>query len=218
MNVYFDIETIPTQDPEHIALIADGVKPPAQMKKADTILAWEQNDKPAAIVEAVEKTSFDGAFGKICCLSWAVDDDGVTSAYGDEDFIIGRFFDSITNHYQPSKDTRPVFVGHNVNEFDLRFLFKRAIILGIKPPACIPFNQRSYDTQIFDTMTYFAGYGNKISLDKLSKVLGLEGKAGMTGADVWPEYQKGNIEKIAKYCEHDVELTRSVYKRLTFRG
>ena len=217
MIITFDIETIPVQSEEFIAQIAKDIKPPSTMKKAETILAWEQNDKQAAIEEAVAKTSFDGAYGQICCIGWAIDDDEVESLIGTETSIIKGFFDAL-NIAREDKVTglHPKFVGHNVSAFDLRFLFQRAIINGIKPPSFIPFNAKSWDESIFDTMTYFAGYGNRISLDKLSKVLGLEGKQGINGADVWPMYQAGKIEEIAEYCKHDVALTREVYKRLTF--
>ncbi|MDD4971875.1 MAG: ribonuclease H-like domain-containing protein [Paludibacter sp.] len=214
MIITFDIETIPTQSPEFIADIASGIKPPATMKKAETIAQWVENEKQQAVDDAVLKTSFDGAYGQICCIGWAIDDSDVFYSIGSESEIINEFFDSL--YLNNPRNLDPIFVGHNVSAFDLRFLFQRAIILGIKPPSFIPFNAKSWDSQIFDTMTYFAGFGNRISLDKLCKVLGIEGKTGMDGSDVWPEYQAGNIDKIAEYCRHDVEITRAVYKRLTF--
>lgn len=217
MNIVFDIETIPCQEPEFIEAIAAEVKPPATMKKVETIAEWEATMKQAAIDEAVAKTSFDGAYGRICCIAWAIDDQPVFVKTGDEWDIIGTFFTDIIEQHNPSRDMQPVFIGHNVSAFDLRFLFQRAIINSIKPPSTIPFNAKSWDSHIFDTMTYFAGYGNRISLDKLAKVLGLQGKKGITGADVWPMYQAGKINEIAEYCKDDVELTRQVYNRLTFK-
>jgi predicted PolB exonuclease-like 3'-5' exonuclease len=217
MNIYFDIETIPTQNNAVIESIAADIKPPATMKKAETIAEWEANQKADAINEAVAKTSFDGAFGQICCIGWAIDNEPVFASYGSEEDILNQFFTDISERYDASQDVRPIFIGHNVSAFDLRFLFQRSIILGIKPPSCIPFNAKSWDDKIFDTMAYFAGFGNRISLDKLSKALGLEGKNGITGADVWPMYQAGKIAEIAEYCKHDVELTREVYKKLTFK-
>jgi predicted PolB exonuclease-like 3'-5' exonuclease len=104
-----------------------------------------------------------------------------------------------------------------VSAFDLRFLFQRAVILGIEPPYFIPFHDKAWSERIFDTMTYFAGYGNRISLDKLSKALGLEGKTGITGADVYPMWKEGKIFEISEYCMKDVDLTREVYKKLTFK-
>jgi predicted PolB exonuclease-like 3'-5' exonuclease len=215
MIVTFDIETIPVQDAGIIADIASEIKAPGTYKKAESIAEWEATQKQTAIDEAVAKTSFDGAYGQICCIGWAVDDMSIKSAVGKEEDIINAFFNHLTECNPRGTDS--VFVGHNVSAFDLRFLFQRAIILGIQPPAFIPFNAKSWSDTIFDTMTYFAGYGNRISLDKLSKALGFEGKTGITGADVWPMYQAGKIKEIAKYCEHDVELTRNVYKRLTFK-
>jgi predicted PolB exonuclease-like 3'-5' exonuclease len=215
MIITFDLETIPVQDASIIASIANDIKAPGTYKKPESIAEWEATQKQAAVDEAVAKTSFDGAYGQICCIGWCINDDGVQTAIGDEKFIIESFFNSLVANNPRELDA--TFVGHNVSAFDLRFLFQRAIILGIKPPSFIPFNAKSWDSQIFDTMTYFAGFGNRISLDKLSKALGLEGKTGVTGADVWPMYQAGKIAEIAKYCEHDVELTREVYKRLTFK-
>lgn len=218
MNIVFDIETIPCQSAEFIADIAKDIKAPGNIKLAESIAKWESENKQSAIDEAVSKTSFDGALGQICCIGWAIDDHPVKSVanIGGEKTMLKTFFEDLTENYKPSTDTRPVFIGHNVSSFDLRFLFQRAVILGVKPPAFIPFNAKSWDSNIFDTMTYFAGFGNRIKLDTLSKALGMEGKQGVTGADVWPMYQAGKIKEIAEYCEHDVELTRNVYKRLTF--
>lgn len=215
MIVTFDIETIPTQSPEQIAYIASDIKAPGNIKLAASITAWEKENKQSAIDEAVAKTSFDGAYGSICCIGWAIGDGEVKSSIGLEKNIIEDFFDDLV--LNNPRDLNMTFVGHNVSSFDLRFLFQRAVILGIKPPSFIPFNSKSWDKQIFDTMTYWAGYGNRISLDKLSKALDLEGKTGISGADVWPMYQAGKIIEIAEYCQHDVSLTRDVYNRLTFK-
>lgn len=215
MIVTFDIETIPVQDALIIDAIANDIKPPATYKKPESIAEWMATQKQSAIDEAVAKTSFDGAYGQICCIGWAIDDGDIKSSIGLEQNIIEHFFDDLC--MANPRDLDMTFVGHNVSAFDLRFLFQRAIILGVKPPSFIPMNSKAWDNRVFDTMTYFAGFGNRISLDKLSKVLGLEGKTGVTGADVWPMYQAGKILEIAEYCQHDVELTRNVYKRLTFK-
>ena len=66
MFCYIDIETIPTQSAETRARIADTVKPPATMKKAETIAAWEAEQKPVAVEEAISKTGLKGAYGHIC--------------------------------------------------------------------------------------------------------------------------------------------------------
>jgi hypothetical protein len=78
--LYLDIETIPAQDPQIRAEIADAVTHPASMKKPETIEAWEREQKPAAVDEAIAKTSFNGALGQVCCIGWAFN--------GDEPFAI----------------------------------------------------------------------------------------------------------------------------------
>ena len=78
-TLYLDLETIPAQNDDAKSRIASTVRPPAQMKKPETIKAWEQNDKAAAVEEAIAKTSFNGAYGHVCCIGWAFDDEPAQS-------------------------------------------------------------------------------------------------------------------------------------------
>ncbi|WP_284692740.1 3'-5' exonuclease, partial [Escherichia coli] len=59
--------------------------------------------------------------------------------------IITDLFELIDANYDPSKNIPPVFIGHNIAEFDLKFLFQRAVVLGVKPPKVIPFGARPWD-------------------------------------------------------------------------
>ena len=61
-------------------------------------------------------------------------------------------------------------------------------------------------------------HGSDKSLDTVCKALGIEGKDGMTGADVWPAVQAGEYDKVFDYCISDVVKTRKIYNRLTFKG
>ena len=77
MNVFLDIETIPEQPEESVKTeIAKTIEAPAQMKKAETIAEWHNGAgkyagvKDAAIEKAYRDTSFDGAKGEICTMSW----------------------------------------------------------------------------------------------------------------------------------------------------
>ena len=51
------------------------------------------------------------------------------------------------------------------------------------------------------------------SFGKLTRVADLPGKLGVGGAEVWPEYQKGNLQGIRDYCEADVVNTYVLYLR-----
>lgn len=57
---YLDIETLGAQSDEACKRVADTVKPPAQMKKAETIAAWEANQKAAVVEEAIARNAPDG--------------------------------------------------------------------------------------------------------------------------------------------------------------
>lgn len=215
MNIFIDIETIPTQRADAVARIAENIKPPATMKKAETIAEWEKNDKQNAINEAVQKTALDGALGQIACIGYAFDNSSVAAlSFKNEAEILRLFFDDLEGLKSHSGIT---FVGHNLTSFDLRFIYHRAVVNGIKPPACFPINPKSWDASIFDTMTYWAGHGNRISLDNLCFALGIDGKStDYTWENVYPSWQSGDFESIKAYCCKDVEMTRKVYNKLTF--
>lgn len=215
MIITLDIETIPSQSAEYRAKVASEIKPPATMKKAETIAEWVAIEKENAIDEAVAKTSFDGGRGSIVCLGYAINDGEIYTLTGDEKTILEHFYQHLTSEREIRDEM--VFVGHNINSFDFRFLFQRSIINQVNPPNFIPFNAKSWDERIFDTMTYWAGFGNRVSLANLCDILGVKSDNNHTGADVYPMYLDGKIDDIASHCADDVRITREVYKRLTFK-
>jgi hypothetical protein len=211
--VYLDIETIPTQSDDVKAMIADTIKPPGSMKKAETIAAWEVNDKPQAAADAIAKTSFDPAFGHICTIGAAIGNDPVNLHHAQtveaETAIIRAFFDSL-----PGKTSDALtFVGHYISGFDLRFILCRSVILGIPIPPCIPRDVKPWAQGIFDTMTAWAGPRDTIGQDKLAKALGMEGKGDFDGSMVAEAWANGEHETIIDYCARDVETVRNIHRR-----
>jgi hypothetical protein len=233
MNIYFDIETIPAQDPIAIELIKADiekqkllVKAPSNYKdqeKIDAYIKAEQDKLDADFDATYRKTSFDGGLGEICCIGYAIDDKPPVSIYGvSEAFILNKFYQELMDEYNPSSQQRPKFIGHNIVSFDLRFMFQRSVMNNVKPPMMIPFSAKPWDESIFDTMTAWAGHGNRVSLDKLCKIFNIPLKGSEIGEEidgsmVWDFYQAGRIADIARYCEGDVERTRQAYKRMTFQ-
>jgi hypothetical protein len=226
MHIFLDIETIPAQGAGVREEIAAAIAPPGNYKKAETIAEWEREQKPALVEEAWRKTALDGALGQVACAALAVDD-APPAVFYEEDWaraeprILRGLFAAIRAAHDGARMTRPVFVGHNIAGFDLRFLFQRAVLHGIEPPAVIPFNARPWEDCIFDTMTAWAGYGNRVGLDKLCRALGLPGKGSEIGAEidgskVWDFVADGRIAEVAEYCKGDVERVRAVFRRLTF--
>lgn len=215
-TITFDVECIGSDDPETVAEIAATIKPPGNLKKQETIDKWLAEDKPAAVAEAVKKTCFDGSLGKIVCIGWAFNDLDPGSAYGnDEKYIIHSFFSDVRI---ATHNSGPLFVGHNITGFDLRFLWQRCVVLGIKPPPAIPFKAKPWDSTIFDTMAAWnPERDKKISLDRLCKALRVPTpKDVMDGSQVWDYVKAGRIEEVAAYCRGDVEAVRACYRKMTF--
>ena len=219
MNIFLDIETIPCQAAGFKDTIE--IKPPGTLKKAESIAEWERETKPGLVEEAYLKTSFDGGLGQICAVAWAVDSGDVEWLYTPNNSpeavaeILKDLFAELTRAY--SNSDRPVFIGHNIASFDLPFLWKQAVVYNVKPPFWFPKNPKPWDSNIFDTMTQWDAK-NFVSMDKLCKILGLPGKDGISGADVWPMIQEGKWEEVGVYCAKDVERSRNLYKRMTFGG
>lgn len=220
-TIFLDIETIPTDDPAIIAEIEAGVKAPGNLKKAETIEVWERDEKPAAVREAVRKTGLDGTYGRICVIGMAVNDEPVECTFGNEDDVLSTFFRWLEGAARISDYTErqsAVFVGHNILSFDLRFLWQRCVVNGIRPPTVIPFNAKPWDGKVFDTMTAWnPERERRISLDKLCRALGVPSSKGdLDGSKVAEYWQAGRHQEVAAYCMADVEAVRQCHKRMLF--
>lgn len=236
LPIYLDIETIPGQQ-EFVKeeLLAEAeetkstLKAPANYKDPEAIekyLSTKFKEIDAEVDDKWRKTSFDGGLGQIACISVAFGDEAPINIY-EEDWknkeadVLARFYMHVISATKKEVGRRPVFVGHNVANFDLRFLYQRSIMLGVKPPSVMPYNVKPWDDAIFDTMTAWAGFNKTVKLDKLCRIFGIAQKGAeigeeIDGSQVWDYVQRGEIAKVALYCGGDVERCRGVYKRLNF--
>ena len=242
--LYLDCETIPSQRPDILdelkaSMSADlatkiaAIAPPGNYKKQETIDAWYADEAPKVraamqsefekeLDSAYRKTSFDGAFGQVCVIGFAINDEPAITLFNsdwqDERTLLCQFIDSLDADWE-RKDFVTV-VGHNVASFDLRFLMHRYIVNGIRPHSVISRASQAKpweSEKVFDTMVQWAGVGNRIKLDKLCKALNVPTPKGdIDGSMVWDFVNAGRIEEVAAYCKKDVEATRQVYKRMTF--
>lgn len=211
--VYFDLETIPCQNEDYRLELARKVKAPATYKKQESIDKWLSENREAATDEAMAKTSFDGGRGHICTIAWAKNDGKIEVRHAkeiaDESGIISDFFDDFDSYHSET------VVGHNIAGFDLGFLRKRAVALGIPLPgrSTLPRDPKPWDKNIFDTMSAWAGGTGKISMDNLCNILGIQGKKGFDGSMVAEAWARGDHDTIADYCRDDVWRTREIHKR-----
>lgn len=161
-----------------------------------------------------EKGALDAMTGRVVCISMLVDvgkaAEEITFAGEDEAHIITGFWDAL----------RPgdVVVGHNVLDFDIRFLQQRSWILGIQPSRTLD-TRRYYTAHVIDTLQLWTNWsGNKkgVTLDALGSALGCGSKTG-EGAKVAQWWAEHDIDSITKYCRADVQLTYRVFCRLTYQ-
>lgn len=241
MNLYLDIETIPAQAPEAVELIGErtaadalaasaAVKAPANYKDQDKIDAYIA-EKRAELQESLAvkaredwlRSSFDGGLGQVVAIGFAVDDSPVRVIHVDglgleeESELLRLFFEALREASSGTSHMRPTLIGHNLIGFDLPFITKRSIVHGRRPPIWWPRNPKPWSDSVYDTMHQWAGDRDRISLDKLCRILGLPGKEGMTGADVWPAVEAGRIADVAAYCAKDVARVRAVHQRMTYQ-
>jgi predicted PolB exonuclease-like 3'-5' exonuclease len=72
-----------------------------------------------------------------------------------------------------------------------------------------------YHSRHIDLMDLIALYQprNNAPLDDVARLMGLPGKLGMDGSQVWGAYREGRIAEIRNYCETDVVNTWLVFLR-----
>lgn len=220
-TIFFDIETIPCQLPGVLDEFKAAVTAPAQYKKPESIAEWLRENRDSEGEAAWLKTSFDGGMGHVVCISLAVDDEPARSYQIPSDAIGNPNFEAelLMNFFSDLTDIgRSVMVGHNIIGFDLPFLWKRCMVLCVKPPHWFPRNPSKYSSEMVrDTMNLWdmeqrAGG----SMDRICRLMGIPGKGDISGADVWPMVAAGDIEGVASYCRADVDRTRLMFKRMTF--
>lgn len=203
MKLFLDIETLPAPG-DKIDLLKTLWEESRQ--KHDSKLQNGVNDFDTFF----RNTSFQGEFGRIFCIGYAIDDKEADALTGDETEILKKF-------WQLAKEAN-LFIGHNVMDFDLKFIYKRSIILGVKPTRNLSFARYRGDP-IFDTMHEWEKWsGRGAGLHRLTLAMGLESPKGegIDGSKVYDHFIAGKGEDIIRYCKRDVEATRKVYKKITF--
>ncbi len=133
--------------------------------------------------------------------------------------IIQRFFDGIEKY-------TPQLVSWNGGGFDLPVLHYRGLLHGVTAARYWDTGEDDrefkwnnyisrYHQRHLDLMDLLALYQARANapLDALAQLMGLPGKLGMDGSQVWLAYEQGRLTEIAQYCETDVVNTYLVYLR-----
>ncbi|MBD3892764.1 3'-5' exonuclease [Hydrogenophaga sp.] len=133
--------------------------------------------------------------------------------------VVQSFFQAVEKH-------TPQLVSWNGSGFDLPVLHYRGLRHGVQASTYWDMGEDNrdfkwnnyigrYHTRHLDLMDLLALYSpkNNAPLDALAKLCGFPGKLGMDGAQVFAQYQAGQLEDIRRYCETDVMNTYLLYCR-----
>jgi predicted PolB exonuclease-like 3'-5' exonuclease len=137
----------------------------------------------------------------------------------DEPELIERFFDGIERF-------TPVLVSWNGSGFDLPVLHYRALKAGVTAARYWDVGEEDttfrynnylgrYHWRHIDLMAVLSGHQARAraSLADTSALLGLPGKLGMSGAQVFDAWLASDLVGIRRYCETDVLNTYLIFLR-----
>jgi len=210
----FDIETVPDVDLGRRLHGLDGLSD-AQVAKAMFALRRQASGGDFLAHEQHRVVAISCVLRAREALSvWSLGDLGSSEAQ-----LIERFFDGIERF-------SPDLVSWNGAGFDLPVLHYRALLAGVQAPrywetgdgdAAFRYNNYlgRFHWRHLDLMDVLSGYQNRArtSLANTACLLGLPGKMGFSGAQVWDAYRAGDLMGIRRYCETDVLNTYLIYLR-----
>ncbi len=215
MIITFDIETIPTKDMFVLDKIYGAIRPPKSIKKPESIKKWTDENHDTEFEKSWKKTSLNALYGSVACVAWKVGDQDVISSWPitAEKAVIETFF-ACVNDVMTLDDS---LCGHNIVNFDLKFLRQRAAILDIKIPIALKkaMEEKPWTKDlVLDTMRMWSqDRSEMVSLDDLCKAFRIDGKVDFDGSMV-AETWESDPQKVVDYCMDDVDRARLVYKRL----
>ena len=167
----------------------------------------------------VERAALSAVTGRVLAIGYLATESGKFAVEQNDDeereLLTGFWV-----KYTACRAKHRIMVGHNIANFDVPFLARRSVILGVDVPSTLlpPPSRRYLDSIFADTMALW-GFGGRepIKLDLLGQVLGVGRKTeGFDAADFhkfWfgtPEDRELAVE----YLVQDLRVTAGVAQRL----
>jgi len=201
--LFFDIET---EANKPVLELMPEPQVPANYKDPEKIAAYIAEKK----LELADKAALDPDYGRIVAISYQ---------YGWDSSVKNSWLvrDSDTE-VKALKDFWNVFkfaangysCGYNIIGFDLPYLLRRSMDLGVKVPM-VPFMAKYRTEPTLDLMGVLYGWGQAKSLKFVCKRYGIPNEL--------PELEGSQVanmdyKTLVAYCENDVRLVMALYDKM----
>ena len=231
MNIFLDVETIPTQNEryarvldEQLAIDKENAKVPSNYKDPVKIEQWYTDRHATLEAERDERwqaTSLNPTWGELICCVMAIEDEEprlfTRTIAQSEQWLLSNVFALLQSVLYPVAGAmhQATFIGWAI-DFDLRFLWQRAIINNLKPPPYLPrpLNMRPMTEHCIDLMQYWAGWGKRIKQREVCHALGVDIHDDIDGSEVWRCVQVGDYDKVNQHCIADVQRMQQLAERM----
>ena len=196
-HLVFDIETVPAQsaaeDPVLLKMAIDKVE--GRYKTPKTI-----DEHMARIVPGM---ALEPGCAQVACICWKQDHHAIQGHVDrDEKHLLTRFAEVLGELHQPT------FISFNGSKFDVPVLAAAYVRQGMSvPPHLRRALLEPYRVQIDYCKMFPTG------LQRFAQALGLEPLA-VSGADVGPLWEAGDLEAIKRHCVDDVRVLAALHHRV----
>lgn len=211
-HLVFDIETVPDVDYGR-RLLNLGELPDAEVAAAMYALRREQTGSEFLPLPQQRIVAISCALRRADSLRvWSLGDE-----QSDERELLDRFFDGIERF-------TPDLVSWNGGGFDLPVMHYRCLLHGVRAARYwesgdedSAFRYNNYLSRFhwrhLDLMDVLSGFQmrGRAGLADVAALLGLPGKLGFSGAQVFDAWKAGNRVGIRRYCETDVLNTYLIF-------
>ena len=225
--LFFDIETV-SQKPVYQEL--DERMQELWGRKARHVLRqYDETPEPEAVAAAYQdRAAIFAEFGKVCTISMGIlsRQEGhevlrIKSFSGSEERTVLTQFKELLDQFYYDVDQH-FLCGHNIKEFDVPYLARRMMILGIPLPNLLNLHgKKPWETKyLVDTMDLwkFGDIKHFTSLDLLAACFGIPTPKGdidgsRVGSVFWVDQ---DLDRIQEYCQKDVVTVAQILRKFSF--
>lgn len=216
-TMFLDIETVST-----VASYEQLSEPMQQLWQKKSKLLAKDNENYAETF--TNNAGIYAEFGKIVCICMGyftgtdLKQFKIKKFAGDNEVVILKNVFEVFNKF--FLDNTFLLSGHNIKEFDVPYMCRRALINGLELPFFFKDlqNRKPWENPLLDTLHLwrFGDFKHYTSLNLLATVLGIATpKDDIDGSQVGQVYwQENDVERIANYCSKDVVTVAQIVLKL----